>query len=85
MTTVTEGTMYWQNWITVDSEICHGRACITGTRVMVSAILDNLAAGVPVDEILKSYPALSREAVQATISYAAGLVRELESAHDWPE
>jgi uncharacterized protein (DUF433 family) len=43
---------------------------------MVSVILDNLAAGVPVDEILASYPALTPEAVQAAIAYAAELTRE---------
>ena len=68
--------MNWWNYITVNPEICHGKACIAGTRIMVSVVLDNLAAGVPVEEILKSYPALSREAIQATISYAAELARE---------
>jgi uncharacterized protein (DUF433 family) len=43
---------------------------------MVSVILDNLAAGVPVDEILASYPALTPEDVQAAIAYAAELTRE---------
>lgn len=43
---------------------------------MVSVILDNLAAGLSVDEILKSYPSLTREAVQAAIAYAAELTRE---------
>jgi uncharacterized protein (DUF433 family) len=43
---------------------------------MVSVVLDNLAAGVTLDELLKSYPSLSREAVQAAIAYAADLARE---------
>jgi len=43
---------------------------------MVSVVLDNLAAGLTPDEILRSYPSLSREAVQAAISYAAELGRE---------
>ncbi len=43
---------------------------------MVSVILDNLAAGLTTDEIIQSYPSLSREAVQASISYAAELTRE---------
>ena len=68
--------MNWQDYITVDPAICHGRACITGTRVMVSVILDNLAAGLPVNEILRSYPSLNHEAVQAAIAYAAELARE---------
>ena len=43
---------------------------------MVSVVLDNLAAGVTLDALLKSYPALTREAVQAAIAYAADLARE---------
>ncbi|MBE2199651.1 MAG: DUF433 domain-containing protein [Anaerolinea sp.] len=62
--------MNWRDYISVDLNVCHGKACITGTRIMVSVVLDNLAAGVPVDEILQSYPSLTREAIQAAISYA---------------
>lgn len=43
---------------------------------MVSVILDNLAAGLELDEILQSYPSLNREAIQAAITYAAELARE---------
>jgi uncharacterized protein (DUF433 family) len=68
--------MTWQDYITVDPAICHGRACIKGTRIMVSIVLDNLAAGLTTDEIVRSYPSLSREAVQAAIAYAAELGRE---------
>lgn len=68
--------MRWQNYITVDPAVCHGKACIKGTRVMVSVVLDNLAAGLTPDEIVRSYPSLSREAVQAAMAYAAELARE---------
>lgn len=68
--------MNWQDYITVDPNVCHGKACIKGTRIMVSVVLDNLAAGLKPDEILKSYPSLNLEAVQATIAYAAELARE---------
>ena len=68
--------MNWQERITVDPSICHGKACIKGTRVMVSVILDNLAANVSREEILKSYPSLSSEDMQASVSYAAELARE---------
>jgi uncharacterized protein (DUF433 family) len=68
--------MDWREYITVDPSICHGRACIKGTRIMVSVILDNLAAGLTPDEITRSYPSLSPEAVQAAIAYAAELARE---------
>jgi uncharacterized protein (DUF433 family) len=68
--------MNWQDYITVDPNVCHGKACLKGTRIMVSVVLDNLAAGLTADEILQSYPSLSREAIQAAISYAAELTRE---------
>jgi len=68
--------MYWQDYVTVDPMICHGQACIKGTRIMVSVILDNLAAGLTPEEIVESYPSLSKEAVGATIAYAADLSRE---------
>lgn len=68
--------MNWQERITVDPLVCHGKACIKGTRIMVSVILDNLAAGVTHEEILKSYPSLKLADIQAAIAYAAELARE---------
>jgi uncharacterized protein (DUF433 family) len=68
--------MNWQDYITVDPTICHGRACIKGTRIMVSVVLDNLAAGLSVKEIIQSYPSLTPEAIQAAMAYAAELARE---------
>jgi len=68
--------MHWHERISTDPNVCHGKACINGTRIMVSVILDNLAAGLPVDEILQSYPSLTRDDVQAAIGYAAELARE---------
>jgi uncharacterized protein (DUF433 family) len=68
--------MNWHDYITVDPAVCHGRACIKGTRILVSVVLDNLAAGLTADEIMRSYPSLSREAIQAAIAYAAELARE---------
>jgi uncharacterized protein (DUF433 family) len=41
--------MDWKEHISVDRKVCHGRACIRGTRIMVSVVLDNLAAGRTVD------------------------------------
>ena len=68
--------MKWHDYITVDPSVCHGKACIKGTRIMVSVVLDNLAAGLDSDELLKSYPSLTKEGVLAAISYAAELARE---------
>lgn len=61
--------MKWQERITVDPLVCHGRACITGTRIMASVMLDNLAAGIPQDEILGSYPSITAQDIQAVIAY----------------
>jgi uncharacterized protein (DUF433 family) len=68
--------MKWQDYITVDPAVCHGKACMKGTRIMVSVVLDNLAAGLTNDEIIQSYPLLSREAIHAAIAYAAELAGE---------
>jgi len=68
--------MVWQDYISVDPAICHGRACVKGTRVMVSVILDNLAAGLSQVEIIESYPILTEEAIQAAIAHAAEITRE---------
>ncbi len=71
-----EHEMNWREHITVDPAVCHGKACIRGTRVMASIILDNPAAGVSVDELLQSYPSLSRDSVMAAMAYVADLTRD---------
>jgi uncharacterized protein (DUF433 family) len=60
----------WQDHICLDPGVCHGKACFTGTRVMVSVILDNLAAGVPEKEILDSHPSLSPDSLRAALAFA---------------
>ena len=67
--------MNWQERVTVDPAVCHGKACIRGTRVMVSVVLDNLAAGESWEEIMRGYH-LQREDIEATVAYAAELARE---------
>ena len=68
--------MDWRDYITVDPEVCHGKACIAGTRVLVTTVLDNLAAGMDPEEIARSYPSVSPEAVRAALCYAAALANE---------
>jgi uncharacterized protein (DUF433 family) len=68
----------WTERITADAAICHGKACIKGTRIMVAVILDNLADGMAPDEIVAQYAALTLDDVRAAISYAAALAREEE-------
>lgn len=62
--------------ISVDPEICHGKACIKGTRVPVHLILEMLAAGESVEGVLEGYPFLTRSDVEAALEYAAALARE---------
>ena len=68
--------MNWRERITVDTKVCHGKACIKDTRIMVSVILDNLAEGCTSEEIIKSYQGLQPEDIKAAISYAAELSHE---------
>lgn len=68
--------MDWRERISVDPNICHGKACVKGTRIMVSVILDNLAAGESPDRILASYPTLEIEDIEAALRYASEMARE---------
>lgn len=68
--------MRWQDHIIVDPAVCHGKACIKGTRIMVSVVLDNLAAGLTPEEIIRSYASLNEQDIRAAIAYAAELGRE---------
>ncbi len=61
--------MNWQDYITVNPNICHGQACINGTRIPASVVLDNLAAGLTFEEIVASYPSLAHDSIRAVIAY----------------
>lgn len=58
--------------ISIDPQICFGKPCIRGTRIWVSLILDFLANGTTMDEILEEYPQLKMEDIRATIAYSVG-------------
>jgi uncharacterized protein (DUF433 family) len=62
--------------ITVDPNIAFGKPCIRGTRIWVSLIIDNLAAGAPEEEILSAYPSLKKDDIRAAMAYAAELARD---------
>jgi uncharacterized protein (DUF433 family) len=66
----------WRERISVNPAVCHGKPCIRGTRVVVSVIVDNVAAGVPREGIHVSYPSLADADIDAALAYAAGLTRE---------
>ncbi len=67
--------MDWRERISINPMICHGKACIKGTRVMVSVILDNLSEGETYESIMEGYR-ITREDIQATIAFAADLAEE---------
>ena len=62
--TAMESGMTWQARIESNPNVCHGKVCIRGTRVMVSVLLDNIAAGIPETEILKSCPTVTTEDIR---------------------
>jgi uncharacterized protein (DUF433 family) len=62
--------------ISIDPAVCHGQPCIKGTRVMVTVVLDALAAGLDVDEIVSQYPTLTAAGVRAAVAYGAWLAKQ---------
>ncbi|MBZ0170351.1 hypothetical protein MELA_01959 [Candidatus Methylomirabilis lanthanidiphila] len=66
----------WRERISIDPNVCHGKPCIKGTRIMVWIIVDYLANGDSVEEVLAAFPSLTREDVQAALAYAAEMTRE---------
>lgn len=66
------------NRISADPKVCHGKPCISGTRIMVSVILDNLAEGRTPEQIVYDYPPLKIRDVKAAIAYPAELAAEEE-------
>jgi uncharacterized protein (DUF433 family) len=67
--------MEWRERISINPKVCSGKACIKGTRVMVSVILDNLAEGESPESIVEGYH-VTREDIQAAIAFAADLAEE---------
>ena len=68
--------MDWKGKITANPQVCHGKPCVAGTRIIVSVVLDNLAEGLTPEEIVASYPTLTLDGVRAAIAYAAELTKE---------
>lgn len=62
--------------ISIDPNVCFGKPCVKGHRIWVSLILDLLASGTSVEEILHDYPGLEREDILACIAYGAEMSRE---------
>jgi uncharacterized protein (DUF433 family) len=66
----------WRHYLNLDPNVCGGELCAKGTRVLVTNILDSLAEGATQTEILRSYPTLKPEHIQAALAYAAELAHE---------
>ena len=67
--------MSWQERLASDPDVCHGRLCVKGSRVMASVILDNLAVGESFAEVMEGY-AVEREDIEACLHYAAEQARD---------
>jgi uncharacterized protein (DUF433 family) len=64
------------NRITIDPKVCHGQACIKGTRIPVHQILRMLANGDTIEDLLQEYPSVTRDDILACFDYAASLAEE---------
>ena len=64
------------NRVTVDVGVCGGRPCIRDTRIEIAVILDGLAEGLTIDDLIDHYPQLTKEDIQAALAYAAELAHE---------
>ena len=62
--------------ISINPNVCFGKPCIRGTRIWVSLILDYLASGMTIEEIIEEYPHLTHEDILAAIAYGAEAARE---------
>ena len=62
--------------ISINPNICHGRACVKGTRIPVHQVVRMLANGDTVEDVLAEYPSLTREDIMACLDYAAELAEE---------
>jgi uncharacterized protein (DUF433 family) len=62
--------------ISINPKVCHGQACIRGTRIPVYQIVGMLANGDTIQDLLEAYPSLEREDVFACLAYAASLAEE---------
>ena len=67
-----------QDFISVDPNICHGKPCFKGTRIMVYLVLEMLEEGASQAEILEAYPSLAPDHIKAALHYAARVLEERE-------
>jgi len=68
----------WNRYITINPRICNGKPVLKGTRIPLTVILDQLAAGCSFDDLLRKYPELSREQIQAVLAYCHEVIERTE-------
>lgn len=69
--------MNFMDRITFDPEQCSGRPCIRGMRIRVKDVLEMLAAGAAVEQILKDFPDLEAEDIRASLQYASAQINHV--------
>jgi uncharacterized protein (DUF433 family) len=70
-------SMNWRDYIESDPAICHGKPCLRVTRVVVvSVVLDCLAAGMTSDEIVREYPPVTKEGIKASLAFSSELSQD---------
>lgn len=71
-----EDVISWPNYISSNPQVCGGEACLSGTRIPVTVILDSIAEGSTREEILLSYASLRPEHIDAALAHAAELAHQ---------
>jgi uncharacterized protein (DUF433 family) len=74
--------MDWRQHISVDPNVCHGKPCVAGTRVMVWVVLGCLADGMTANEVVEAYPTITHDDVRACLAYAAELAHSRANQSD---
>lgn len=69
--------MFMDKRISIDPKVCHGQACIKGTRIPVHQIIRMMANGDTIEELLKEYPSINREGILACLDYAASTAKKI--------
>ena len=63
------------DWIVSDPKVMMGKPVVAGTRITVELILEKLAAGETIEQLLEAHPRLTRESIQAALAFAAQALR----------
>jgi len=65
---------HWSNWIVADPTVMMGKPVVAGTRITVELILEKVAAGETVEQIMEAHPRLTRETIQAALAFASDVL-----------